>query len=306
MTSKILQVNFNHSRRAQDHLAQMMAQEDCGIGILSVTIQRSRGSQVGRQPGRPDGDGGIVWRDSTNSPPMKTHTRGRGFVAVFWGPIAVVSIYLPLSVQYREYTKQLRKVGNTVRRLSARTVIVAGDFNAKSGVWGSPRQDYRGAKVLDLAADHDLNIVNSGAQNTCIMMRGCSIVDLTWANSLAERLISRWRVAEKETLSDHEFVEFSVAAKPRETMVRRKDKKLQQKRWVLKKIDGDILIASIHCALLAKEDTMDKDLNRKLGWNMGTMEDACNASMPRSNSLPPRRAYCGGGDSRALTGDDPS
>lgn len=81
-----------------------------------------------------------------------------------------------------------------VRGPSPRPTIVAGDLNAKSDAWGSPRQDWRGARVLYWVADHGLNIVNSGAQNTCVRMRRCSIVYLTWANLFTERLIKGWIV----------------------------------------------------------------------------------------------------------------
>ncbi|KMQ85416.1 reverse transcriptase [Lasius niger] len=66
---------------------------------------------------------------------------------------------------------------------------------------------------------------------------------------------------------------------------------LEGKRWALRKMDADAFMASINCALLTKESTEDEGMDEKLGWTMGILEEACNASMPRSNFRPPKKAY---------------
>lgn len=95
---------------------------------------------------------------------------GRGHVAVQWGSIAVISVYLPPSL--REFCRRLKVVGRLLRRLCPGPVIIAGDFNAKAAVWGSPRTDGKGVEVLEWAAEHDLIITNSGTQHTCVRRKG--------------------------------------------------------------------------------------------------------------------------------------
>lgn len=97
---------------------------------------------------------------------------------------------------------------------------------------------------------------------------------------------------EKETLSDHEYIEFSVAAIPREAMARRREAREEKKRWALKKLDQDAFMASIHGALMCRGGAMEERiLEGKLDWILGTMTDACNASMPRSSARPPKKTY---------------
>ncbi|XP_071579936.1 uncharacterized protein [Temnothorax nylanderi] len=125
--------------------------------------------------------------------------------------------------------------------------MVAGDFNAKSALWGgSPHTDQRG-HVLELwAAGLGLCLVNTGRESTCVRRQGASIVDLTWANHLAERKIRGWRVVtDQETLSDHLYIEMMVRATPPELLARRRDADKKRQRWALKKLDKDLLKAAV-------------------------------------------------------------
>lgn len=148
MTCKVIQASLNHCRAAQSLLVdQTMAEEDCGLGILSEPYNVREGPKWAVSQ---DGLAAIVWRGVAGSPPMESHAKGRGFVAVLWGPTVILSVYLPTSLQRKAFVRGLEE-GKVVRGLSPRPTIVAGDFNAKSGAWGSPRQDWRGARVLDWA-----------------------------------------------------------------------------------------------------------------------------------------------------------
>lgn len=150
MTCKIIQVNLNHCRKAQDCLVQEMAQTDCGLGILSEPHNARESPKMAVSQ---DGLAAITWRDAANSSSMVPFSKGLGFIAVKWGPIAVVSVYLSPSLGPGRYAGRLEVVGRQLRKLSPGPIIVAGDFNTKSGAWRSPRQDRRGSMVLDWAAD---------------------------------------------------------------------------------------------------------------------------------------------------------
>lgn len=165
MTCKVVQANLNHSGAAQDLLLHHIAQEDCGLGILSEPYNLREGPKTAVSL---DGLAVVVWRDTKNSPPMVTMIRGRGFVIVFWGPVVVASVYLSPKLSLQTCANRLGGIGRATKHLSPAPIIVAGDFNAWSGAWGSPRQDRRGDVVLDWAADFGLTIVNTGAQQTCV------------------------------------------------------------------------------------------------------------------------------------------
>lgn len=47
-------------------------------------------------------------------------------------------------------------------------IIVTGDFNAKSPVWGETRRDRRGTTLVGWASEHGLCILNRGRASTCV------------------------------------------------------------------------------------------------------------------------------------------
>jgi len=87
----------------------------------------------------------------------------------------------------------LDEIGVVVHNIGGKCII-AGDFNAKSILWGSPVTDWRGSVVERWAAGLDLNIVNVGSTPTCVRTNGSSIVDLTWASGDILGFLSEWRV----------------------------------------------------------------------------------------------------------------
>jgi hypothetical protein len=132
--------------------------------------------------------------------------RGNGYVAVEWAGIAVVGIYVSPNCGLEAFGDFLDEVGGCVRRCYARHVMVLGDFNAHSTLWGNDRAT-RGRWLSDWAAGNGLALANKGTVKTCVAWRGASVVNLTWATPELHRKIRNWHVAEGvETLSDHLYV----------------------------------------------------------------------------------------------------
>ncbi|RLU14683.1 hypothetical protein DMN91_013075, partial [Ooceraea biroi] len=61
---------------------------------------------------------------------------------------------------------------STCVRCAPRPILIAGDFNAKSALWGSPRSDGRGRLVEGWAADLGLCLLNTGSGSTCVRWQG--------------------------------------------------------------------------------------------------------------------------------------
>ncbi|XP_068985002.1 uncharacterized protein [Bombus flavifrons] len=137
----------------------------------------------------------IFWTGIAGSPSCSVIERGRGFVAVKWGDLAVVAIYVSPNISQAEYASFLDGLAACTRRLGACPSLVLGDFNAHSTAWGSHRTNRRGRDVQDWAAALDLRLMNRGSSSTCVAWRGESIVDLTWANPAASRRVSGWEVS---------------------------------------------------------------------------------------------------------------
>ncbi|XP_071652698.1 uncharacterized protein [Temnothorax longispinosus] len=172
-------------------------------------------------------------------------------------------------------------------------VMVAGDFNAKSALWGSPVTDRRGRILECWAASLGLVVLNRGGVQTCVRHQGGSVIDLTWATPDLARRVSEWRVTEEiESLSDHLFIEMSLPVTPPEVRARRREANARFPRWALKKLNGDLLKASISTALWVNDPKgQSEDPDEVAGWIGDIMTQACDASMPRSKPFVRKAAY---------------
>ncbi|XP_032690542.1 uncharacterized protein LOC116853523 [Odontomachus brunneus] len=104
-------------------------------------------------------------------------------------------------------------------------VVVAGDFNAKSGAWGSPVTNHRGRLTEAWAASTGVHLLNEGSVSTCVRPQGESIIDLTWVNSPAVRAVGGLRVAEGiDTGSDHLYIEVILSAISPEVLRHRRER----------------------------------------------------------------------------------
>ena len=84
---------------------------------------------------------------------------GRGIVAVKWGDLAVVGVYVSPNISRVEYASFLDGLTVCVRRLGAYPSLTLGDFNAHSTAWGSRRTNGRGCAVQDWTAALDLRLI---------------------------------------------------------------------------------------------------------------------------------------------------
>ncbi|XP_011858527.1 PREDICTED: uncharacterized protein LOC105556065 [Vollenhovia emeryi] len=123
----------------------------------------------------------IRWRSVPGGPDTAAIEKGERHVAVQWGPIAVVGVYLRPTWRLPLFDDWLSDIGQALIRLSPRPVLVAGDFNSWHTKWGSRHTNRRGRALDEWAAAHGLVLVNEGRTSTCVRTQGESIVDLTWA-----------------------------------------------------------------------------------------------------------------------------
>ncbi|XP_029176608.1 uncharacterized protein LOC114944731 [Nylanderia fulva] len=264
-----------------------MAERSCGIGIVAEPYRISDRNWVKST----DGSAAIVRRNVRDFPPLNLIEAGGGFVVASWGSFVIIGIYLPPSLERGAFGGRLKTLERQIAKHHSRPMIIAGNFNAKSTAWGSPHTDWRGGEVSDWAAQCDVILLNERRENTCVRWQGGSIVDLTWMTRSAIRMAQSWRVAmEIETLSDHRYIEISVATTTKEVAERRRKIEASFRRWALRKLDKDMFMAAINAALLIKEgETGDLETHR--AWLDNTMQQACEAAMPRVKTRSPKHAY---------------
>ncbi|XP_067212239.1 uncharacterized protein [Linepithema humile] len=219
MSTKLLQANLNHARRAQDLFLGDLCGRDAGLGVVAepYRMPESNPNWVSAS----NGSVAIVRRHSPRSPLLTLVERGVEFVIARWGALYVVGVYASPKRPHPEFREHLRAMGAGIRRCLPHPVLVAGDFNAWAQAWGSRYTNIRGEAVLDWAAGLGLLLQNRGSNNTCVRPRGESIVDLTWASPRAADLVRTWEVANRESLLDHLYIEMVLTATPQEVLTRR-------------------------------------------------------------------------------------
>ncbi|XP_011859601.1 PREDICTED: uncharacterized protein LOC105557067 [Vollenhovia emeryi] len=285
----LLQANVARSPGAQDLLMQALAE---GGYTLTVVAEPSRvppnhPSWLG---GRRDRTIAIYWRSWQGAPTTTALERGDRHVIMQWGPIAVVGVYLRPTKNLAHFEDWLSDIERSVRRLSPKPVLVAGDFNAWSTAWGSRRTNSKGEVLERWAAALGLVLLNQGRVSTCVRREGRSIIDLTWATPSAARLVTLWRVMrDTENLSDHRYisVELGVLA----SLGRRRE---SRPRWAIKRLREDALMASIEAACWVRgtfPETHETDPLQEAEWIGATLTAACNAAMPRSKTRPRRAVH---------------
>lgn len=88
--------------------------------------------------------------------------------------------------------------------------ILAGDFNAHSIAWGCNNDDIRGKNILEFLMLANLSLLNRGSTSTFSSGLRESVIDLTLSTPLIARVISNWRVDERDSLSDHRVIYFEI------------------------------------------------------------------------------------------------
>ena len=290
MTSQLtpfLQVNLNHSARAQDLMLQSMAEWSIGVAIVSEPyVVPSRDNWVGDSADSV----AIVVQPTNGAPPLGRVVKGRGFVSAIIGDIAIIGVYFSPNRTLSEFEQFLAEVGDLVEQSRSYPILVAGDLNAKSTAWGSSVTDNRGEELHEWATHWGLNFLNRGSANTCVRQRGGSVIDVTMTTASLVSRVHDWKVMESvETLSDHRYVRFDVSAFPTIIPARENDSTTGP-RWVLGKLDRELAREAVLVETWVAESSPENaDENITASQLSEALTRVCDASMPRAKPIPPKR-----------------
>ncbi|XP_018360475.1 PREDICTED: uncharacterized protein LOC108759498 [Trachymyrmex cornetzi] len=227
----------------------------------------------------------ITWRQAQEAMPCTPYDRGEHFVAIRWGDIVVVGIYLPPSLGIPQCEEALEELERWAIRNIDRPMIIEGDLNAKSMLWNSRSTNPRGTLIAEWASAMGMCCLNRGHESTCVRINGESIVDVTFANPIASRRIVNWTVSKRESKSDHRYIEITVSLSGAQIR-RRKLPKVQ--RWATKRLDEDMFTAAITARTWPRRNQEAEDTEAQARSLQRAMVEACDASMPRSTPRPRR------------------
>lgn len=289
MRTRAIQINLNHARQAQELLHQTMA--ELGAGLAFIAEPYSVPQNHPHWHGSTDGTAACLWRCTGEDAASCTLLEaGEGYVAVKWGDITAISVYLSPNLRRAEFEARLDAVGRCLNAYSPAPCIVAGDFNAKSSLWGSTRSNLRGNILEEWAGPLGLCCLNVGSDSTCIRAQGESIVDLTWASPSVARRVGKWKVhTKRETLSDHALISMEVEMKRKRA---RDDGQgtSSSRAWSYAKIDSDKLVAAIH-ALDWTSAREEQNLHARIEEFHREIREACDIAMPKCKNRPRNTVY---------------
>lgn len=289
MPHKILQVNTNHARAAQDLFLHTLAEEDCTLGIIAEPYRIPEGHPCWIS--NDTASVAITWRWWEGAPICSLLTKGTHFVAAKWGGLIVMGVYLPPSASIAEYEDWLEEMADCIRGQYKLPIIVGGDFNAWNRSWGSSNTNLRGECLEEWACSLGLHLLNRGKVATCVRPQGTSIVDLTWASPSAAVKITEWKVmSEMEHLSDHRYIIMKMEER-RQPKNPTHGQEIKTPRWSIRHIDEDKLKAIIITATWSHAQGEEKDPIRMEQWMRKTLTTACDASMKRIKTTKRRSAY---------------
>ena len=89
-------------------------------------------------------------------------------------------------------------------------LIIGGNVNVHSTMWGSKEINRRGELVEDLTFRHNLSLCNRGVTSTFVTRRASSIIHLTLCSSNIFESVRRWKVNKDDLYFDHRRIKFTL------------------------------------------------------------------------------------------------
>ncbi|XP_033360707.1 uncharacterized protein LOC117239317 [Bombus vosnesenskii] len=282
-----LQRNLNRSRRAQDLMFQSLTERRIALAAVAEPYSILDASRDAEDL---IGSVAVFWTGIAGSPSCSVIERARGFVAVKWGDLAVVAVYVSPNISRTEYASSLDGLGACTRRLGACPSLVLGSFNAHSTAWGTRRTNGRGRDVQDWAAALDLRLMNRGSSSTCVAWRGESIVDFIWANPAASRRVSGWGVSPELTLSFHLYIFMEAAvggvmgdrSLGARGLISPPERRRRFPRWAVTRRHEDFMAAAAIAVAWLEKSRADEDAEAGATRLRRDMHAICDSCMPRS------------------------
>lgn len=90
-------------------------------------------------------------------------------------------------------------------------LIVGCDANAHHLAWGSSNTNTRGVDVMDFITLTNLEVVNVGNEPTFSTVNRREVLDLTLASTFISSKISKWKVLDEPSGSDHRLIYFEIS-----------------------------------------------------------------------------------------------
>lgn len=203
MDLKILQINLNRCSAAQELLEQTVLEVEADLVLISEPY-RCKDFWF-----RDTNKDAAIWATPKwvkRGHPLKLLGRCEGSVIIRAGDLLVASCYYPPSLSLETFETRLDELEARLTRRNTDDTIVAGDFNAKSPVWGSRKWDHRGNMVLDFCGRTGLVPVRSEGRFSFERNNKTSLIDIILCNGGKIGSMVSSKILDGYTGSDHRYL----------------------------------------------------------------------------------------------------
>lgn len=258
----IVQINLNTCRDAHDLLCQQIIERNAKIALVSepnAALSKEWGGD----------DLAKVWVDSELY--IRERGTGVGHTWVEVGNMRLISCYNSPNSSDQDLIDMLDSISETVREARNKEILIGGDFNGKSPLWGSTVCDRRGCIVAEWIASEDLYLMNNGNTPTFRRRGSESHLDLTLCSRSLERRVI-WEVLDgEETRSDHQYLLIHI--RDRERGIQEADA-YENEGWNIRSLDTSKLTESVERRVRAENIETPEKL-------MEVVREVCDDSMKR-------------------------
>lgn len=212
MTLKILQANLNNNKAAHEVMSLTVSTKKISLCIITepnkaISERKKSGNWVTTK----NGSTAIWWTGKNRNLSI---TESGSTELTTWVKLTdnttILGCYCPPNETVDQYRARLSQISDKIEEQGQRRILLAGDFNAKSEAWGSMANCPRGTKLLELLAQHNLTILNTGGKPTFERRDQESHIDITACGSDLVHRIEKWQVLEEESMSDHNYIYLTI------------------------------------------------------------------------------------------------
>ncbi len=159
-------------------------------------------------------------------------------------------------------------------------VLICGDFNAHSEVWGSHKPNARGRIMEEVMITHDLCVLNEGDRPTFKHenTKG-TIIDVCLASSVLMKRFDGWKVSNYATASDHRRIDFKFCKNEQNIRIGRN---LKKANWLLFQGEVSTYLANV-------PDIPEKWDTNTIDGQVDLLESAIIQGLDKVAPLKPRR-----------------
>ncbi|XP_018398447.1 PREDICTED: uncharacterized protein LOC108776343 [Cyphomyrmex costatus] len=238
-------------------------------------------------------DVAICWRKDSHPMAFSLICAGEGYLTIKWGEIFVTGVYCSPNVSKATFKEWLDDLGQHIQGHLDKHILLCGDFNARSSLWGDRITNARGRILEEWSASFGLVCANRGSRGTCVRSRGESIVDTSWISFNMNNRVADCRVLSDETMSDHRYISIKIGL----SAAHRSKSQVNERRWAVRKLNKDLLTAVFEVltwkpAQEAQEtDNVIKDLDAETIRLQDIVATACDVAIPRTKSRSKKQVH---------------